>query len=1299
MNNNEKKRFTNLLHETLLSTQTELSSLLINLSNILKDSLTLSCPYCSIAIDPTPDACSAVMCLNCSSYYCNYCFQCFNASTDSSKNRADAHEHVATHQPESNIESRDAFLSPELVKTGQRNYQKMKISYLIKSLLTSNDLFVWVSQVLMKNSSNIPTSPTASISSPSTVSSPSSPFSTSSPTSLQSTSLTNINSIMNNIKHIVQIILILCDNDLLLLSLNIYELWTETLDQISNIDFSKKMIETSNQYDLRNIHTNGTSSYLSSSSSSSSSHHQTMINQFSHPNNFNLFQNTQNFIFSNPFNNPLALLSKDIILNNNLTLNNSNKFLPPNSLQYQANNLINLTSSKKYNNNLSLDNMNDFNNKNNKIQKILNNSINNQNYSTIINLPSPGNNNINSNNNNKIIDTNYIRKVMILKKKKKFLMMINTTNKENKDKNHSSNYLKNKMKDYDEDDEEVEEDEDGDESYQDDDEDDDENYEDYDDDEDDEDEMEDGNMVIINDEDDDDYHIQNDGNLPQTISTNHSFSPIEDYSSYQEQFTGISSASSTEDAEGDDEHNMMNNNLNNNVSEESSTFNGNINRIFNQNFFHSSGKPLPSLTNNQSFIPNSSPDESLLLHNPNALLNLAASGNLFYPSQILYNNLTGVSHSNASLSLTPSLLSNINLSHRAFNSTTSPGSLLFNQNGLIDQSLFNNNYFLSMMPPSSLPFTSNSSASTAPSAPPTSSPSPNRSGALLANAILANNMTAVDQILSAFGNNLDYDYVARSENHDLDIRVIFYPLTSLAILLGLESLAVHLIKLGANVLAVDSFKNRSVFYIAIEHGCTQVLQCIFEKYPNIDLNQPLTQEEVAYSALHIAARFNQGHLIEMLIKHGARHNVFEKKDGYCPLGLAVALNNTWVAMELIKFNAEVNWISDLTVSPFYVAIEKGQLNIVQYILEKYPSLVNSSIDTLGTKPIHLAVKFRHAHIVKYLIETCKCNCDILDSDGLSPIMVAVQYNDIHSALLLLDYHVDLRNCTVDHRYCIHLVVERGHELLLNKILSLYPEHVNYPCGADEEGHLCPIHVAIQFNQLTCLSILLKHNADINKKETQHGLTPIMLAAVCDNIAAIQILLAYKPDINLSNAYGRKLLFILAERGLTDILPYIIQEYKLDINQYLTEGNMNNTPLHVSCMFNQPHMVHMLLELGADTTLVDAQGKTPLQLAEELNSISAKHVLMKYANSRNINLSKQNLTGSVSTSSSTSSTTSNFENLNEDFESKIVKKQMKLNDFKYQIVDIGGNNLLDEPLTSTTTSSTTTNTPIVPKNNE
>lgn len=133
----ERKRYCNLIQEIVFEEDRRIGKV----TNVLRDMLTLSCPSCKTAVDPSPDACSAIMCLNCSCYYCNYCFALFN-SKDNNKDKADCHIHVATHNtmssPTSGTSSGgDPFLPRELVLVGQKQFTEGRILQCLQLALSS----------------------------------------------------------------------------------------------------------------------------------------------------------------------------------------------------------------------------------------------------------------------------------------------------------------------------------------------------------------------------------------------------------------------------------------------------------------------------------------------------------------------------------------------------------------------------------------------------------------------------------------------------------------------------------------------------------------------------------------------------------------------------------------------------------------------------------------------------------------------------------------------------------------------------------------------------------------------------------------------------------------------------------------------------------------------------------------------------------------------------------------------------------------------------------------------------------
>eukprot|EP01041_Mallomonas_annulata_P001974 gene1974-3840_t len=90
--------------------------ILSTLSEINKDKIS----------DPSPDGCSAVRCLSCGHWYCNYCFMSFTTE-NSDQNKTEDHTHTATHHPSNVLVERSAFLPEVVIQCGHMEYKKSKL--------------------------------------------------------------------------------------------------------------------------------------------------------------------------------------------------------------------------------------------------------------------------------------------------------------------------------------------------------------------------------------------------------------------------------------------------------------------------------------------------------------------------------------------------------------------------------------------------------------------------------------------------------------------------------------------------------------------------------------------------------------------------------------------------------------------------------------------------------------------------------------------------------------------------------------------------------------------------------------------------------------------------------------------------------------------------------------------------------------------------------------------------------------------------------------------------------------------
>jgi len=127
--------------------------------------------------------------------------------------------------------------------------------------------------------------------------------------------------------------------------------------------------------------------------------------------------------------------------------------------------------------------------------------------------------------------------------------------------------------------------------------------------------------------------------------------------------------------------------------------------------------------------------------------------------------------------------------------------------------------------------------------------------------------------------------------------------------------------------------------------------------------------------------------------------------------------------------------------------------------------------------------------------------------------------------------------------------------------------------------------------------LLEYGADPNLSDPERG-TPLVAAMKGLRPDNALTLLQHKADPNLLSGKERSLPLAVAVRlNKIQLIYEFVRYYKMNVNAREPKGN--NTALHVAVLARNETACTALMELGANETLKDAKGRTPLQLAQQL----------------------------------------------------------------------------------------------------
>ena len=264
---------------------------------------------------------------------------------------------------------------------------------------------------------------------------------------------------------------------------------------------------------------------------------------------------------------------------------------------------------------------------------------------------------------------------------------------------------------------------------------------------------------------------------------------------------------------------------------------------------------------------------------------------------------------------------------------------------------------------------------------------------------------------------------------------------------------------------------------------------------------------------------------------------------------------------------------------------------------------------------------------------------IKDSNGWNSLHYACQYGDYKSVEILINYTKYNTISTINKNDFNNITNDNEN---INEISFFIDTFSN--------NGRTPLHFAANNNYPNIVNYLLQNDADLNYKD-HYGCTPLHLAAKQGNVECINILLAYRCDLYALDFRSWNILHYASFNGHKSSIRFICKydaDKEILINQrnsqnklaieiiktpeikrcFTTlwssskEGNLDNirqliinegenvneqtsfnqfTPLHFAVLNNHYLAVKLLLELKADSYLINKEGINSLEYAEVINN--------------------------------------------------------------------------------------------------
>jgi hypothetical protein len=141
--------------------------------------------------------------------------------------------------------------------------------------------------------------------------------------------------------------------------------------------------------------------------------------------------------------------------------------------------------------------------------------------------------------------------------------------------------------------------------------------------------------------------------------------------------------------------------------------------------------------------------------------------------------------------------------------------------------------------------------------------------------------------------------------------------------------------------------------------------------------------------------------------------------------------------------------------------------------------------------------------------------------------------------------------------------------------------------------------ATHANQVQAVRVLIQAGADINIRD--HRLdNPFLYAGAEGLLDILKLTIEAKADTKLTNRYGGTALIPACERGHVEIVKELLDHTDVDVNHI---NNLGWTALLEAIVLSNggekhQQIVQLLIDHGADITIADKDGVTPLQHARQ-----------------------------------------------------------------------------------------------------
>ena len=350
----------------------------------------------------------------------------------------------------------------------------------------------------------------------------------------------------------------------------------------------------------------------------------------------------------------------------------------------------------------------------------------------------------------------------------------------------------------------------------------------------------------------------------------------------------------------------------------------------------------------------------------------------------------------------------------------------------------------------------------------------------------------------------------------------------------------------------------------------------------ITLNDPNRRTVEGDTALHIACVLDRYDVVDYLLTE--RHCYPSIMNDYGNMAIELTLNHE-VTRLLVENDAIVT--SRLVTNWLKQEDRDLKLKLVESLVKVNPDFKTSDGDSV----LHLTCKHGSSHMVDYLLDMYKCDPNIENIDGKTPIQLTHE-SDIDTTEVLVTHGATTNSDTI-----FTLISKASCN---NKCVDIFMKSLNNSTWKpdDRTGSVgnTALHLACMHNILGIVHILLSEANSNPDEENNDEQTPFQL---CKDPSIMQELIQHGAILQ-SKSLSHLLYSDITPDRVVPILQLAVEKGSWNPQTLLNNGD---SVLHVACKQDKLELVHYLLsEVKSDPNRKNSNGQAPIVYAENIEIV-------------------------------------------------------------------------------------------------